>query len=123
MFAPSGNVPDYYYRSRGTSTKDANGPDTYPAPISNIVTGISDISGDSVILRIDGTQVASNTGDQGTGNYGTYPLNIGVRSATSSPTAYFNGHLHGLIIVGSAVSAGNISATEQWVAGKTGIQI
>ena len=30
---------------------------------------------------------------------------------------------HSLIIAGSAVSAGNISATEQWVAGKTGISI
>ena len=37
--------------------------------------------------------------------------------------AWNNGHLHSLIIAGSAVSAGNISATEQWVAGKTGIQI
>lgn len=31
--------------------------------------------------------------------------------------------LHGLIVVGSAVSAGNISATESWMAGKTGIVI
>ena len=30
---------------------------------------------------------------------------------------------YSLIIAGSAVSAGNISATEQWVAGKTGIVI
>ena len=28
---------------------------------------------------------------------------------------------HGLIIAGSAVSAGNISATESWMAGKTGL--
>ena len=92
----------------------------YSAPITNVLTGLGDISGDRATLRINAVQTAQNTTDQGTGNYGTYPLFIGSRNNT---TLYFNGHLHSLIIAGSAVSAGNISATEQWVAGKTGIVI
>ena len=66
------------------------------------------------------TLTATNAGLAGTGNFGTYPLYIGSRNNAST---WFNGHLYSLIIAGSAVSAGNISATEQWVAGKTGIQI
>ena len=96
------------------------------APITTVNTGLHDIalSADEVKLRINGAQVAtSGAGSAGTGNFGNYPLNICVRSAASSPTLYFNGHLHGLIVVGSAVSAGNISATESWMAQRTGIQI
>ena len=71
-------------------------------------------------LRANTIEIINNASTQGTGNYGTYPLYIGSRNNSS---LWFNGHLHSLIIAGSAVSAGNISATEQWVAGKTGIQI
>ena len=55
-----------------------------------------------------------------TGNFGTYPLFIGARNTSS---LFFNGNIYSLLVVGSAVSAGQISATEQWVAGKTGITL
>lgn len=90
------------------------------APVTNVVSGIAEIATDTNLLRVNGVQVASDSTNQGTGNFGTYPLYIGARN---NSTFWFNGHLHSLIIAGSAVSAGNISATEQWVAGKTGIQI
>ena len=79
-----------------------------------------------VKLRMNGvaqTFTSTSGTDSGSGNFGSHILNIGVRGATVAPTAYLNGHIHSLIIAGSAVSAGNISATEQWVAGKTGIVI
>ena len=72
-------------------------------------------------IRLNSAASGTNgTGDKGSGNLGTYPLYIGARNNSS---LWFNGHLHSLIIAGSAVSAGNISATEQWVAQKTGISI
>ena len=113
------NSFSYAFASKGTAIASAGALQAaYVPPITSVYVGNGDISGDSAILRINGTQAAISTADQGSGNYGTYPLFIGSRNNT---TLYFNGHLHSLIIAGSAVSAGNISATEQWVAGKTGL--
>jgi hypothetical protein len=65
--------------------------------------------------------------NNGTGNSSTVPnianSSLKIGQWADFPSDFFNGHLYSLIIAGSAVSAGNISATEQWVAGKTGIQI
>ena len=61
---------------------------------------------------------ASTTGsDSGTGNFANAPLFIGARNQT---VGYLNGWLTSLIGRGAATSAGQISATEQWVNGKTG---
>ena len=110
---------EYFFNSRGTTLRQVLIDNAaYNAPVSNVVTLSADIAAPSLIARINATQVGSNTSSQGTGNFGTYPLYIGSRNNSS---LYFNGHLHGLIVVGSAVSAGNISATESWMAGKTGL--
>ena len=98
---------------------------TFTSPISNVITGTSDFAGATIAneigVRVNGVvPTQSIAGTVSTGNFGTYPLFIGARN---NANLWFNGHLHSLIIAGSAVSAGNISATEQWVAGKTGIQI
>ncbi len=108
----SGN--NYYTQSRGTvrSAKYATG---YVAPISNILTGIGDISGDACSLRVNGTTVTAAT-DQGTGNYGNYPLYIGRRGGTTLP---FNGRIYQLIIRGAASNDGQIAATEAWCNSKT----
>jgi len=92
-----------------------------PAPATNVFTATHDIPGDLSAIRLNGAASGTNgTGDQGAGNFGSYPLYIGSRGNSS---LWLNGHLHSLIIAGSAVSAGNISATEQWVAQRTGIVI
>jgi hypothetical protein len=88
-------------------------PTGYAAPITNVLTGIGDIAGDNAILRVNGTQVAQNTADQGTGNYLAYPLYIGRRAGTSFP---FNGQIFGLIVrFGSNLDAATISQTETWL--------
>ena len=115
---------DYGMSARGTS-QGAYQPQTYTAPISNVLTASYDIAGATlateIVPRVNGAVVQTvPSGSCGTGNFGTYPLYIGARNNASG---WLNGHLHSLIIAGSAVSAGNISATEQWVAGKTGIVI
>ena len=120
----TGASGDYSAASRGTAAAVVNQfarSAITLAPVTNVVTATHDIPGDLSAIRLNGAASGTNgTGDKGSGNFGTYPLFIGARNNSS---LWFNGHLHSLIIAGSAVSAGNISATEQWVAGKTGIQI
>ena len=116
---------DYGFALRGTAQVTYL-PTPYVAPISNVLAVSCDIAGaaiaDEIVPRINGVIKQNNPAgsNAGTGNFGTYPLYIGSRN---NAELRFNGHLYSLIIAGSAVSAGNINATEQWVAGKTGIVI
>jgi hypothetical protein len=89
----------------------------FVAPITNVVTGLGNISGDLATLRVNGAQIAQGTGDQGTGNYGNYPLYIGRRGNSALP---FNGQMYSMVIVGKAVTAGELSSTETYVNQKTG---
>jgi hypothetical protein len=116
LIAPSGAFNNYQLSSGGTVVA-AVAPSGFAAPISNVLTGICNISGDVVTLRANGAQVATSSSNQGTGNYGNYPLYIGRRGGSSLP---FNGRLYSLIVVGKAVTAGELSDTETWVNGKTG---
>ena len=60
------------------------------------------------------------TASQGIGNYGSFPLNIGCRSAAATPSLFLNGYLYSLIVVGAASTAAQISSTESWINGKEG---
>ena len=108
----------YISGSRGTVYSGSNFATATPfnAPITNVVTSICAISTDKNILRINGTQAASSTADQGTGNYGNYPLYIGRRGGSTLP---FNGRLYSLVVCGKLASAAEITATEAWVNQKT----
>jgi hypothetical protein len=119
LFAPFGADNNYSFRSRGTDAAAALA-SGYTPPITNVMAGISDIAGDNVILRLDGTQAAQTTTDQGTGTYGNYPFYIGARAGTSF---FFSGHLYSLIVRGAQSNTGQISSTETWVASRTGITI
>jgi hypothetical protein len=104
------------FASTGSITQSASA-SGYTAPITAVLTGQANISGDTLILRANGTQVAQSTGDQGTGNYLAYPLYIGSRGGS---LAFLNGHLYSLITrFGPNLTAARISATESWVASKT----
>ena len=107
----------YAFANKGTLSQTTQVIAGYPAPRTNVLTGIGDISGDSAILRVNGSQVASNTADQGTGNYGNYPLYIGRRGGTTLP---FNGRLYGLIVRGAATRASQTTETEGWLNQRTG---
>ncbi len=118
LFAPLGaGSPNYQFRSQGTVTT-SNTVTGFAAPITNVVTGIGDISGDTNIVRVNGAQVGSVSTDQGTGNYLAYAFYVGRRAGTTSP---FNGRIYNLITrFGSNLSAAQIAAAEAWVNGKTG---
>ena len=106
----------YLLRSKGTVFADTFPAGGYVAPVSNVITGVGDISGDRATLRINGTQVAQNTADQGTGSYGNYPLYLGRRGGASLP---FNGRDYGILITGKLANATAIATTEMWLANKT----
>ena len=71
-------------------------------------------------MRIGGNNIVSSSTDQGTGNYGNYPLYIGARAGTS---LFFNGRLYQLVIRGATTSDLLIASTEAFVANKTGTKL
>ena len=117
--APSGAAtPTYRIRSAGTSLSSVTVNNAaYAAPVTNVITATSNISGDSVILRADGVQVGSSTADQGTGNFDSQPLYVGRRNNASLP---FNGREYEMIIVGRTCTATEITRTENFIANAQG---
>lgn len=112
-----GGTADFGFRSLGTIAADATTAASYASPITAVLSGLGNISGDSSILRLNGAQVASSAADEGTGNYGNYPLYVGSRGGT---TFFFNGRLYSLIVRGALSSSSEIASTEAWVNSKTG---
>lgn len=108
----------YGFSSLGTLFAAANSPTIYAAPTTNVLTGIGDISGDLAALQVDGVQVAQSTGDQGTGNFGNYPLYFYRRGGTSLP---FNGQSSIEIVrFGTMLSPELIAQTNAYVGGRIG---
>lgn len=119
IVAGAGGAEEYTYGSRGSVAQyAATSLIAHNAPHSGVLTCSSHIAGDSAILRVNGAQAAQNTADQGTGNYGNYPLYIGRRGGTTLP---FNGHLYGLIITGRLATDRETRATERLLARRTGV--
>ena len=110
----SSGAPSFLFASKGTldSTNTVTG---NASPISRVLTGIGDIAGDKADLRVNGSATPATT-DQGTGNYGNYPLYIGRRGGSSLP---HNGRIYQLIIRGAASNVGQIAAGEAWCNSKT----
>jgi hypothetical protein len=117
LAAPDAASATIGWDSKGTAQVDAVASSSVAAPVTAVLTGIGDISGDSAILRVNGAVADTDTGDQGTGNFGSYPLYIGRRNNTNLP---FNGRIQQLIVRGAASSAAEIASTERWIAGKQG---
>jgi hypothetical protein len=127
LVAPSTLPETRGYRLRsGGSIPNAATVDSaaFNAPITNVVTGLIDISAYTASLRVNGAVSGTpSTADQGTGNFLAYPLYIGTRSATATPLP-FNGRIYSLIVrFGSNLDAATITNAEKFVAGKTGITI
>jgi hypothetical protein len=113
--APTTNLPNYGYISRGTAGATV-APDPYSAPLTNVLTGVSDISGDQCTLRINGAQADTSTADQGTGNYGNYPLYLFSRAGTSN---FLNGRFYGSVGRGALNNAQQNAALEGYINSKT----
>jgi hypothetical protein len=117
--APREASATYGFGSRGDAAPVAPTAATpFASPITNILTGIGEIATNTAILRVNGTQAASTTVDQGTGNYLAYPLYIGRRGGTTLP---FNGRIYSMIVrFGANLPLGTIQQTEAWVNQRTG---
>lgn len=116
LYAPKfGGQTRFNFESKGTSIAAAF--DTSAAaPVSKVLCCEGNISGDISRIRANGAVVQTSTTDQGTGNYGNYPLYIGRRNNASGP---FNGRIYQLIVRGAASNVGQIAATEAWCNSKT----
>jgi hypothetical protein len=88
------------------------------APNTSVLAATGNISGDLNTIRRNTVLGSNGTGDQGSGNYGDYPLCIGARG-TSSSSLWFNGRIYSLIVRGAASTAQQISDTETWVNART----
>ena len=115
--APNAASPNYFFLSTGTASAGAGPVVTYAAPISNVVSGLSDVSGDLATLRVNGTQVAQSTADQGTGNYANDIVYIGRRGGTTLP---FNGILTFLCVINRTLTAAELAQLEAFANSRTG---
>lgn len=115
--APWGDASTtYQYLSRGTVFSSVVLA-TVAAPRTDVLTGTSDISGDSVVFRVNGIQAGTSNVDQGASNYLAYPIFIGRRGGTALS---FNGHLYSLIVrFGPNLPIETIEKTEKYINGLT----
>ena len=115
LFAPYGAAANYSFRSQGT-VQSVNTVAGFTSPITNVITCLGDIAGDSNIFRANGVATALGS-DQGTGNFSNKILYIGRRAGTSVP---FKGHIYSLIIRGAQSTDSQIVSAESYVNSKTG---
>lgn len=119
LWAPISAAATFTFRTVGSGTQAAaTSAASFPAPITAVLTGIGDISTDTSILRINGTQAASVATDQGAGNYAAAAFHIGRRA---TGVLYHSGRIYQLAMVGRVATASEISAVESYVAVKSGV--
>jgi len=83
LYAPSSALNNYRFGSRGSAAIVLANATGYVSPVSSIIAGVGDIAGDVSRIRVNGAVIQTTTTDQGTGNYGNYPLYFGARAGTS----------------------------------------
>ena len=106
----------YTFISGGTAGQGAVTGASYASPTTNVLTGLGNIPGNQDVLRVNGTQAASNTAAQGTGTYGNYQMYLFARNGASF---WLNGRFYGLIVRGAASSAQQIADAETYLNSKT----
>lgn len=117
----SAGLGEYAAGSRGSvfSAWARTGAAAFPAPITNVITGLGDIAGDSTILRVNGELADTKLLDQGTGQFGTYPAYLYRRGGTSLPAKVED---YGMIcrISTTNLTAAQIGQLEAWMNQRTG---
>lgn len=87
----------------------------YPAPVSAVLTGITDATAPYTALRVNGTLVGSTASSLGTGNMISATLNVGRRNNTNLA---LSGDLYVLMIFATVLTADEIALCERYVASK-----
>ena len=113
ILAPFDATREFGFRTGGTTSRlglvDDN---AFSAPFTCTQTGLGDISGSVLTMRINGVAVAQLSDSQGTGNYnpsGTYPLFYGARAGTS---LFFSGYHYSTLGPIVRFSAANATAEQ-----------
>lgn len=107
---PSVTGPRWTFASKGTTVRAAQSTADFAAPITNVVSGNGNISGDISETRVNGVVSNTVTTDQGSGNYSNAAIYIGRRGGSSLP---FSGILYTLIIRGAETPTGTIADFER----------
>lgn len=113
LFRSVGSIADL---SGGAFTTDTK----YSAPFTVVAVGRAKISMDYMSLKLNGAVVGDAITDQGTGNYGNYPLYIGRRNGTSLP---FNGRIYSLICISRLTTDAETIVLEKVIAKATGVTL
>lgn len=110
-------VSNYSMRASGDvdiSSATATG---YTAPITNVVTGIATPNTSTILLRVNGTQVASQTATLlGSGPFADDVMYLG---SVGTAQRFFSGRIYSTIVLGRLTTGTELSDTETWVNGKT----
>jgi hypothetical protein len=116
--APPFATAGYSAGSRGSAAVTAQVTTGFAAPVSSVVSIISDISSDSLDLWVNNSVAATATGDQGTGNFGNYALSVGARSNGTLPATVRIGPV---IVRSGPITAAQALSTRAWVARAFGV--
>lgn len=115
IHAPPGASATIRVASRGTVTKDAT-VGSLAAPITRVVTLTSDISADSLAIRLNRAAGASSVGDQGTGNYSNTPHYFWMRGGASFPAKVYD---YGGALYASKLEGADLAIVEAFVTDRT----
>ena len=108
-----------FYLSGGTAKVQRESTAISSVLSGTVLSCVSKISTDTLRLRFNGFEDSLNT-DQGTGNYGDYPLYIGARGGTSQQ---FKGRIYGLIGVCRLTTISEVAAIEKEFAKRVGVTL
>ena len=103
--------------SKGTIRARTGITATPAAPSTVVVNAAQGIADDVNSGRINAGAYTTNSANQGTGNYGNYPLYLFRRGGTTLP---FNGRMYEMTIVGKTLTAGELVNLETYTNNKTG---
>ncbi len=116
---PFANSKGFAFWSKGT-VLNANAYNTDTEAGVYVVTGHGDILNKTAELRVNGVRKVLSNADQGTGNYGNYPLYIGRRNGNAFA---FSGHIYSLVGIGRLTTNQEITALEKLIAKNVGVTL
>jgi hypothetical protein len=111
LVSSAANNANYLFNAAG-STFPASivTPNSFAAPITNVVTAFADISTPFRFIRVNGTEQISSSASMGTGNFSNNPLFLFARSGLVTP---FNGNLYALIVAGGSYPLSTIQRVKR----------
>jgi hypothetical protein len=123
VYAPPNTVESYGVASRGISMPPCYAlvsNNLYKAPNSAVLSISLSTTQPLAKIALNGISQRIDTGNQGGGNYGNYPLYIGRRGGVSLP---FNGHIYSLIGIGRLTTDSETVAIEKELAKRVGVTL